>query len=314
MDQKAVRSGYYLLQFVKIISKNCSNIDDLYWRIYSGKIAKKYFDQKKNKQMKKPFFFEKIHQEFLTSFIILSMLMSGMPTLAQNNIGVKNIVIVHGAFADGSGWENVFKILKSKGYNVTMVQNPLSSLDDDVAATTRALDKQDGPVVLVGHSWGGTVITQAGISAKVASLVYVAAFVPEVGESTLDLVKTAPPAPENGILPPDDKGFIYYDKSKFHAGFAADVSKEKAEFMYASQGPIAVKAFLTPLTNAAWKTKPSYAIVPTEDKSINPVILRNMYKRAGSVVTEIKGSHVLFISKPKEIADVIEAAAKAISK
>lgn len=234
---------------------------------------------------------------------------------AQNfTTGAKNIVFVHGAFADGSGWENVFKILKSRGYNLTMVQNPLASLEEDVAATDRILEKQDGPVVLVGHSWGGSVITQAGVSAKVVSLVYVAAFVPEIGESTLDLVKTAPPAPENGILPPDDKGFIYYDKAKFHAGFAADVSKEKADFMYASQGPITVKAFITPLTQAAWKTKPSYAIVPTEDKSINPVILRNMYKRAGAKVTEIKGSHVLFIAKAKEVADVIEAAAKAAAK
>ena len=227
---------------------------------------------------------------------------------------IKNIVIVHGAFADGSGWENVYKILKNHGYNVTMVQNPLTSLEDDVAATERILDKQDGPVVLVGHSWGGTVITQAGMHSKVASLVYVAAFAPQVGESTLDLVKTAPPAAENGILPPDEKGFIWYDKNKFHAGFAADVSDEKADFMYASQAPVAVKAFITPVSQAAWKTKPSYAIVATEDKSINPLIERTMYKRTGSVVTELKGSHVLFISKAKEVAAVIEAAAKTGTK
>jgi len=244
-------------------------------------------------------------------FMIFSATISGF---AQTTTGAKNIVFVHGAFADGSGWENVFRILKSRGYNVTMVQNPLTSLEDDVAATDRILEKQDGPVVLVGHSWGGTVITQVGVSPKVVSLVYVAAFVPEIGESTLDLVKTAPPAPENGILPPDDKGFIYYDKAKFHAGFAADVSKEKADFMYASQGPIHVKAFITPLTQAAWKTKPSYAIVATEDKSINPQIERTMYKRAGAIVTEIQGSHVLFIVKAKEVADVIEAAAIAKSK
>lgn len=232
----------------------------------------------------------------------------------KGTVAVKNIVIVHGAFADGSGWENVFKILTGRGYHVTMVQNPLTSLEDDVAATERILDKQDGPVVLVGHSWGGTVITQSGMSSKVASLVYVAAFMPEVGESTLDLVKTAPPAAENGILPPDDKGMIWYDKDKFHAGFAADVSKEKAAFMYASQAPIAVKSFLTPVTQAAWKTKPSYAIVATEDKSINPTIERTMYKRGGSIITEIKGSHALFISKAKEVADVIETAAIAAGK
>jgi len=245
---------------------------------------------------------------------IATITVSAIPvagTFAQGSAFTKNIVIVHGAFADGSGWENVFKILKDDGYNVTMVQNPLTSLQDDVAATTRVLDKQDGPVVLVGHSWGGTVITQAGNSPKVVSLVYIAAFAPEVGETTMDLVKTAPPAPENGILPPDDKGFIYYDKARFHAGFAADVSREKAEFMYASQGPIAASAFLAPVTQAAWKTKPSYAIVATEDKSINPEIERSMYKRAGSIVTELKGSHALFITNAKAVASVIEAAARA---
>lgn len=230
--------------------------------------------------------------------------------MKSNNRIKKNIVIVHGAFADASGWEAVFNILKNDGYNVTLVQNPLTSLEDDVAATERALEKQDGPVVLVGHSWGGSVITQAGVSDKVAVLVYVAAFVPEIGESTLGLATAEAPAPENGILPPDDKGFIYYDKKKFHAGFAADVNSEKADFMYASQGPIAAKAFTTPLTRAAWKTKPSYAIVATEDKSINPSLERMMYKRAGAVVTELSGSHVLFISKAKEVAAVIDAAAK----
>ncbi len=247
----------------------------------------------------------------IAALIILS---AAVPGFAQTNTGVKNIVIVHGAFADGSGWENVYKILKSHGYQVTMVQNPLSSLEDDVAATERTLDKQDGPVVLVGHSWGGTVITQAGVHSKVVSLVYVAAFAPAVGESTLDLAKTAPPDPDNGILPPDDKGLLYYDKAKFHEGFAADVSLEKADFMYASQAPISIKAFTTPLTQAAWKAKPSYAIVATEDKSINPVIERTMYKRAGSTVTELKGSHVLFITRAREVAAVIEAAAKASGK
>jgi len=233
---------------------------------------------------------------------------------AQHDSTVKNIVIVHGAFADGSGWENVYTILKAHGYNVTMVQNPLSSLEDDVAAAQRAIDKQDGPVVLVGHSWGGTVITQAGNHDKVASLVYVAAFVPDAGETTLDLVKKEPAAPENGILPPDEKGLIYYDKAKFHAGFAADVSAAKADFMYASQGPIAVKAFLTPVTSPAWKTRPSYAIVATEDKSISPVLERMMYKRAGATTTELKGSHVLFITNAAAVAKVIETAAKAKTK
>ena len=248
-----------------------------------------------------------LHKLMLYTVIVLFTVIT--TAFAQSASGTKNIVIVHGAFADGSGWENVFKILQGRGYNVTMVQNPLTSLEDDVAATERILDKQDGPVVLVGHSWGGAVITQAGVHSKVVSLVYVAAFVPEVGESALDLIKTAQPAAENGILPPDEKGFIWYDKAKYHAGFAADISKEKTDFMYASQGPVAVKCFLTPLSQAAWKTKPSYAIVATDDKSINPLIERTMYKRAGSIVTEIKGSHVLFMSKAKAVADVIETAA-----
>ena len=262
--------------------------------------------------MKKKIDLSPVSKTAMLSLFCLALALTPLISLrAQSTTGVKNIVIVHGAFADGSGWENVFKLLKNRGYNVTLVQNPLTSLEDDVAATERIIDKQDGPVILVGHSWGGAVITQAGISPKVVSLVYVAAFVPEVGETVLDLVKTAPPAAENGILPPDDKGLIWYDKAKFHAGFAADVSAEKADFMFASQAPIAVKAFVTPLTQAAWKTKPSYAIVATEDKSINPQIERTMYKRAGSVVTEIKGSHALFIPKAKAVADVIEMAAKA---
>jgi pimeloyl-ACP methyl ester carboxylesterase len=229
---------------------------------------------------------------------------------AQKPSTIKNIVIVHGAFADGSGWQSVFEILTKQGYNVTVVQNPLTSLEDDVAATNRILDKQDGPVVLVGHSWGGTVITQAGVHPKVASLVYVAAFAPDVNESTLDLVQKAPAAPENGILPADEKGFVYYDKQKFHAGFAADVSEDKAAFMYASQQPIVGNSFNTRLTQVAWKTKPSYAIVARDDKSINPETERFMYKRAGAKVTELHGSHVIFISKAHEVANVIEAAAK----
>lgn len=230
-------------------------------------------------------------------------------TEAQTTTGIKNIVIVHGAFADGSGWQGVYDVLAKQGYHVTVVQNPLSGLSDDVAATNRILDKQDGPTVLVGHSWGGSVITQAGVHPKVASLVYVAAFVPDVNETTLDLIKTAPPAPENGILPPDDKGMVYYDQQKFHAGFAEDLPKATTDFMFASQGPIAAQSFVTPLTEAAWKTKPSFAIVATEDKSINPDIERTMYKRDGAKVTELKGSHAIYVSKPKEVAGIIVQAA-----
>jgi pimeloyl-ACP methyl ester carboxylesterase len=224
-----------------------------------------------------------------------------------------NIVLVHGAFADGSGWEGVYQILSKKGFNVTVVQIPLTSLEDDVAATNLALDKQDGPVILVGHSYAGTVITQAGVSPKVLRLVYIEGFEPEVGENTAQLASSEPADKDNGLLPPDDKGNIYYSKEKYHAGFCADLPVEKADFMYASQGTIPVKCFTTPVTQAAWKTKPTYAIVSTDDKSINPIILRRMYKRAGSIVTEIKASHVVFISQPKKVADVIEAAALGVT-
>jgi pimeloyl-ACP methyl ester carboxylesterase len=246
----------------------------------------------------------------MKKLLLLALLYVNVAVAQTTPAPVKNIVLVHGAFADGSGWEAVYHILAKKGYNVTIVQNPLTSLEDDVAAVNRILEKQDGPTVLVGHSWGGTVITDAGNSPKVVSLVYVAAFAPDEGESTLTLVTSAPPAPENGILQPDAAGFSYYDKAKFHAGFCADISKEKADFMFASQGPLAGKGFAAVITKAAWKTKPSWAIVATEDKSINPEIERRMYKRANATVTELNGSHVIFISKPKEVAAVIEAAAK----
>jgi pimeloyl-ACP methyl ester carboxylesterase len=218
---------------------------------------------------------------------------------------IKNVVLVHGAFADGSGWKALYNTLSKKGYNVTIVQNPLTSLEDDVTATNVVLDKQDGPTVLVGHSWGGAVITEAGNHPKVEALVYVAAFQPDKGETALQWLQTAPPAPENGVLPPDDKGIVYYDKDKYHAGFCGDISKEEADFMFASQGAFYAKGFATPITNPAWKTKPTYGIVATEDKSIAPEIERNMYKRSNTKVTEIKGSHVVFMSQPEAVAEVI---------
>jgi pimeloyl-ACP methyl ester carboxylesterase len=241
--------------------------------------------------------------------VTLIILMAAFSSFGQTKTTVKNIVIIHGAFADASGWEAVYKVLKKDGYNVTLVQNPLTSLEDDVAATNRAVEKMDGPVILVGHSWGGVVITQAGNSSKVAGLVYVAAFVPQAGESAIALLQSAPPLPVNGILPPDDKGLIYFDKDKFRDCFASEQTEEKAAFMYDAQQPVAVKSFLTPVTEAAWKNKPAYAIVATEDKCINPVLLRTMYKRAGAVVTELKGSHTLYMAQAKAVAAVIEAAA-----
>src|ERR1700752_3851300 len=240
-------------------------------------------------------------------------------TLSINNlkaqtIKVKNVVLVHGAFADGSGWKGIYEILSKKGYNVTIVQNPLSSLEDDVAATNLALDAQDGPTILVGHSWGGAVITQAGVHPKVVGLVYVAAFQPDLGESALTWFGSMPPVAENGVMPPDEKGFVYYSKEKYHAGFAADLSKQETDFMYASQGAFAGKSFATPLTQAAWKTKPSYGIVATEDKSIRPEIEEKMYQRSNTKISRIKGSHAVYVSQPEAVARIIiEAAENALN-
>jgi pimeloyl-ACP methyl ester carboxylesterase len=216
---------------------------------------------------------------------------------------------VHGAFADGSGWEGVYKVLVKRGYKVSVVGNPNTGMPDDVAATKRVLDMQDGPAILVGHSYGGAIITEAGNSDKVAGLVYVAAFAPDENESLLKLSQAGPPNPESGILPPQD-GFLWYGKEKFHSGFCADLSKEQADFMYASQVPLAASVFVYATGKPAWKIKPSWYIVGTEDKTIPPDAERFMGKRIGAKVTEIKGSHVVFISHPEEVANVIEAAAK----
>lgn len=242
-------------------------------------------------------------------FIISSLLIQFNPASAQT-LAVKNIVIVHGAFSDGSGWRGVYNILTKKGYHVTIVQNPLTSLNDDVEATQRILDQQDGPVVLVGHSWAGTVITQAGIDPKVASLVYVAAFQPDKGETANQWSVTQPKAPSMRVTAPDKKGAVFFDRETFHAGYCADVSKETADFMNASQQPIVGQCFGTPVTEVAWRDKPSYGIVATEDQAINPEIERNMYKRAHAKITEIKGSHAIFISNPMAVAQVIINAAE----
>lgn len=229
----------------------------------------------------------------------------------SNAQAIKNVVLVHGAFADGSGYKALYNVLTKKGYHVTIVQNPLTSLEDDVNATKVILDKQDGPTILAGHSWGGAVITEAGNHPKVAALVYIAAFQPDNGESALQWLQTAPPAPENGVLPPDDKGIVYYDQAKFHQGFCADISKEEADFMYASQGAFYAKGFTTPITHAAWRDKPAYGLIATEDKSIAPEIQHAMYKRSHTKITEIKGSHVIFMSQPEKVANaIIEASQK----
>lgn len=238
---------------------------------------------------------------------ILATVINPLKTTAQSQ-AVKNIVIVHGAFADASGWEAVYKILVKDGYKVTLVQNPTSSLADDVSATNFALERQSGPVVLVGHSWGGTVITQAGNTDKVKSLVYVAAFIPDAGESTLDLVQTVKEQPK-GILAPDANGNVYLGEATFQETFANGQSKEKSNFMYDSQIPLTVKAFTDKVTEAAWKNKPVYAVKPSNDETINMGLEDTMYARAKAKITHITGGHTLFMTQPKAVAAVIEAAA-----
>ena len=211
---------------------------------------------------------------------------------------------------DGSGWQGVYKTLKKDGYSVTIVQNPTLSLADDVAVTKRALAVQNGPVILVGHSYGGVVITEAGNDPKVIGLVYIAAFAPDKGESVSALIKDPPPgAPVPPILPPQD-GYLFLDKAKFRASFAADVNAEDAEFMADSQVPWGVEALGGAITQPAWKTKPSWYLVSTEDKMIPPDAQRAMSKRAGSTVVEVKGSHAVYVSQPEAVASLIRKAAK----
>jgi pimeloyl-ACP methyl ester carboxylesterase len=219
------------------------------------------------------------------------------------------IVLVHGGFVDGSGWEGVYKILKKDGYDVTIVQNPTISLADDVAVTKRAIAAQHGPVVLVGHSYGGVVITEAGNDDKVASLVYIAAFAPDKGESVGSLIKDPPPgAPVPPILPPQD-GFLLLDKTKFAASFAADVKPAEAAFMANSQVPWGVDALGGAVTQPAWKSKPSWYLVAKDDKMIPPPAQRAMSKRAGATVQESPGSHAVYVSRPQAVADLIKQAA-----
>jgi pimeloyl-ACP methyl ester carboxylesterase len=222
------------------------------------------------------------------------------------------VVLVHGGFVDGSGWEDVYKILKKDGYNVSIVQNPTLSLTDDVAVTKRILAAQNAPVILVGHSYGGVVITEAGNDPKVAGLVYIAAFAPDKGESVSALIKDPPAgAPVPPILPPQD-GFLFLDRAKFAAAFADDVAKEKAEFMANSQVPWGLEALNGTISEPAWKTKPSWYLIATEDKMIPPPAQHLMSKRAGSTVVEVKGSHAVYVSKPEAVAALIEQAAKGV--
>jgi len=229
------------------------------------------------------------------------------------NAQTLSIILVHGGFVDGSGWEGVYDILKKDGYNVAIVQNPTNSLADDVAFTRRVIAAQQGKAILVGHSYGGVVITEAGTDPKVAGLVYVAAFAPDKGESVASLIKNpAPGAPVPPILPPQD-GFLLLDPSKFVASFAADVSEPKASFMAASQVPWGVNALEGEVTSPAWRTKPSWYLVAKDDKMIPPAAQRAMSQRAGSKVTEVSGSHAVYVSQPQAVADLIKQAAAGVT-
>ncbi len=221
----------------------------------------------------------------------------------------KNVVLVHGGFVDGSGWQGVHSILRKDGYSVSIVQNPTLSLEGDVDATRRVIDAQSEPVILVGHSYGGAVITEAGNHPNVETLVYIAAFAPDKGESVQTLIADPPPdAPVPPILPPQD-GFLFLDREKFHDSFAADVNAEDAEFMADSQVPWGVDALSGKNSEPAWRSKPSWYLVATEDRMIPPPAQRQMSARAGSTVEEAAGSHAIYVSQPEAVAAIIEKAA-----
>ena len=223
-----------------------------------------------------------------------------------------SVVLVHGGFVDGSGWQGVYNSLRQHGYRVGIVKNPTISLDDDVAFTKRVIAAQPGPVILVGHSYGGVVITQAGNDPKVAGLVYIAAFAPDKGESVATLIANPPPgAPVPPILPPQD-GFLLLDSEKFAASFAADVPADLADFMANSQVPWGVQALEGKVSEASWKSKPSWYLVATDDRMIPPPAQQFMSKRAGSTVVESKGSHCVYVSQPGAVAALIETAAQAL--
>jgi pimeloyl-ACP methyl ester carboxylesterase len=222
------------------------------------------------------------------------------------------VVLVHGGFVDGSGWQGVYDHLKKDGYSVSVVQIPTLSLADDVAVTKRAIAAQSEPVILVGHSYGGAVITEAGTHPNVVGLVYIAAFVPDEGESVNTLIADPPPgAPVPPILPPED-GFLFLDREKFHASFAGDVSAEQAAFMADSQVPWGVDALSGSISDPAWRSKPSWYLVATEDRMIPPPAQREMSARAGSTVVEVAGSHSIYVSQPTAVAELIEKAAEEV--
>jgi pimeloyl-ACP methyl ester carboxylesterase len=223
---------------------------------------------------------------------------------------VRNVVLVHGGFVDGSGWQGVYDLLTADGFNVSVVQNQTLSLESDVETTNNVLDLQDGPAILVGHSYGGVVITEAGSHERVAGLVYIAAFAPDAGESVNTLIANPPPgAPVPPILPPQD-GFLFLDREKFAASFAADVPGELAAFMADSQVPWGVEALNGSVSEPAWRSKPSWYLIATDDHMIPPPAQQAMSARAGSTVVEVPGSHSVYVSRPDRVADLIRQAAR----
>ncbi|CAH2405694.1 alpha/beta fold hydrolase [Mesorhizobium ventifaucium] len=232
----------------------------------------------------------------------------------MSNTAAKSVVLVHGGFVDGSGWDGVYQILKKDGYDVTIVQNPTASLADDVAVTKRAIAAAPGKVILVGHSYGGVVVSEAGTDPKVAAVVYIAAFAPDAGESVSSLIANPPPgAPVPPILPPVD-GFLMLDKEKFAAAFAADVRPSLASFMADSQVPWGVAALEGKITAPAWKAKPSWYLVATDDKMIPPPAQRQMASRAKATTVEVPGSHAVYVSDPAAVANLIKQAAADVGR
>src|SRR5580765_6256773 len=224
------------------------------------------------------------------------------------------VVLVHGGFVDGSGWHGVYDLLTGDGYRVSVVQNPTLSLEGDAAATRMILDQQDRPTILVGHSYGGAVISEAGTHERVGALVYIAAFAPDAGESVNTLLGGFPAdGPQPPILPPVD-GFLFLDREKFHASFAGDLSAEQAAFMADSQVPWGVEALGGTISEPAWRSKPSWYVVTTEDRMIPPPAQREMSERIGATVVEVDASHSVYVSQPAAVADVIKQAAAVTAK